>query len=116
MRHTPRRFTPALIVFSLIFQLPPLPAFAGGGRRGVLRRDGHHRTGGHAQGQIEAQRGESTMKPFPYDEFYPVFMEEIKSIFSRFVERNRDKKPYIFALTVREWIIVERKMCVSSRN
>ena len=56
------------------------------------------------------------MKPFPYDEFYPVFMEEIKSIFSRFVERNRDKKPYIFALTVREWIIVERKMCVSSRN
>ena len=44
------------------------------------------------------------MKPFPYDEFYPVFMEEIKSIFSRFVERNRDKKPYIFALTVREWM------------
>ena len=44
------------------------------------------------------------MKPFPYDEFYPVFMEEIKSIFSRFVEQNRDKKPYIFALTVREWM------------
>ena len=44
------------------------------------------------------------MKPFPYDEFYPVFMEELKSIFSRFVEQNRDKKPYIFALTVREWM------------
>ena len=44
------------------------------------------------------------MKPFPYDEFYPVFMEELKSIFSRFIEQNRDKKPYIFALTVREWM------------
>ena len=44
------------------------------------------------------------MKPFPYDEFYPVFMEELKSIFSRFIEQNRDKKPYIFALIVREWM------------
>ena len=44
------------------------------------------------------------MKPFPYDEFYPVFMEELKSIFSRFIEQNKDKKPYIFALTVREWM------------
>lgn len=44
------------------------------------------------------------MKPFPYDEFYPVFMEELKSIFSQFIEQNRDKKPYIFALTVREWM------------
>ncbi len=26
------------------------------------------------------------MKPFPYDEFYPVFMEELKSIFSRFLD------------------------------
>ena len=51
MRHRARRFTPALIVFSLFFQLPPLPAFAGGGRRG-----GHHRTGGHGQGQAEAQQ------------------------------------------------------------
>ena len=31
-------------------------------------------------------------------------MEEFKSIFSRFIERNRDKKPYIFALIVREWM------------
>ena len=23
------------------------------------------------------------MKPFPYDEFYPIFMEELKSLFSR---------------------------------
>ena len=44
------------------------------------------------------------MKPFPYDEFYPVFMEELKTIFSQFIEQNRDKKPYIFALTVREWM------------
>ena len=49
MRHKPRRFTAALIVFSLFFQLLPFPAFAGGGRRG-----GHHRTGGHGQGQAEA--------------------------------------------------------------
>ena len=44
------------------------------------------------------------MKPFPYDEFYPVFMEELKTLFSRFIEQSRDKKPYIFALTVREWM------------
>ena len=46
------------------------------------------------------------MKPFPYDEFYPVFMEELKSIFSRFIERNRDKKPYIWLLAIRSgWFI-----------
>ena len=56
MRHKPRRFTAALIVFSLFFQLLPFPAFAGGGRRGVLGRGGHHRTGGHGQGQAEAQQ------------------------------------------------------------
>ena len=27
-----------------------------------------------------------------------------QSIFSRFIEQNRDKKPYIFALIVREWM------------
>ena len=56
MRYGTRRFTAALIVFSLFFQLPPLPAFAGGGRCGVLRRGGHLRTGGHGQGQAEAQQ------------------------------------------------------------
>ena len=56
MRHKPRRFTAALIVFSLFFQLPPLPAFADRGRRGVLGRGGYHRTDGHGQGQAEAQQ------------------------------------------------------------
>ena len=37
MRNRPRRFTAALIVFSLFFQLLPFPAFASGGRRDVLR-------------------------------------------------------------------------------
>ena len=37
MRYRPRRFTAALIVFSLFFQLLPLPAFASGGRHDVLR-------------------------------------------------------------------------------
>ena len=46
-----RKFTAALIVFSLFFQLPFLPALAGGGRCG-----GHHRTDGHGQGQAEAQQ------------------------------------------------------------
>jgi hypothetical protein len=38
------------------------------------------------------------MKPFPYDEFYPIFMEEVKSLFSRFISHNKDKKPYIFTV------------------
>ena len=38
------------------------------------------------------------MKPFPYDEFKPVFMEELKDLFVRFIEWNRDKKPYAFVL------------------
>ena len=37
MRHKPRRFTAALIVFSLFFQLLPLPALANGGRRSLIR-------------------------------------------------------------------------------
>ena len=37
MRHKPRRFTAALIVFSLFFQLLPLPTLAGGGRRSLIR-------------------------------------------------------------------------------
>jgi hypothetical protein len=39
------------------------------------------------------------MKPFPYNEFYLVFMEELKSIFSRFISHSKDKKPYIFVIT-----------------
>ena len=54
MRYRPRRFTAALLVFCLFFQLLPFPAFAGGGRRNVRRRGPHHRTGGHGQGQAEA--------------------------------------------------------------
>jgi len=37
MRHKPRRFTAALIVFCLFFQLLPLPALASGGRRNVFQ-------------------------------------------------------------------------------
>ena len=37
MRHKPRRFTAALLVFCLFFQLLPLPALAGGGRRSLIR-------------------------------------------------------------------------------
>ena len=56
MRHKPRRFTAALIVFSLFFQLLPFPAFADRGRRGGGGCGPHHRTGGHGQGQAEAQQ------------------------------------------------------------
>ena len=37
MRHKPRRFTAALVVFSLFFQLLPFPALANGGRRDLIR-------------------------------------------------------------------------------
>ena len=36
MRHKPRRFTAALLVFSLFFQLLPFPAFASAGKRNPL--------------------------------------------------------------------------------
>jgi hypothetical protein len=44
------------------------------------------------------------MKPFPYDEFYSVFMEEVKNIFSRFISLNKDKKPYIFVVSAPDYI------------
>ena len=37
MRRKPRRLTAALVVFSLFFQLLPLPALANGGRRDLIR-------------------------------------------------------------------------------
>jgi hypothetical protein len=44
------------------------------------------------------------MEQFPYDEFYPVFVEEVKSLFSRFISLNKDKKPYIFTVCVPDYI------------
>jgi hypothetical protein len=46
------------------------------------------------------------MKPFPYNEFYLVFMEELKSIFSRFISHSKDKKPYIFVVAALDYIAV----------
>ena len=46
------------------------------------------------------------MKPFPYDEFYPVFMEELKSVFFRFIEQSKGKKPYIFVLKAPDYIVI----------
>jgi hypothetical protein len=44
------------------------------------------------------------MKQFPYDKFCPVFLEEVKSIFSRFISLNKDKKPYIFVVCAPDYI------------
>jgi hypothetical protein len=44
------------------------------------------------------------MKQFPYGEFYPVFVEEVKSLFSRFTSINKDKKPYIFTVCAPDYI------------
>ena len=46
------------------------------------------------------------MNPFPYDELRPVFMEELKALFSRFIEQNKEKKPYIFALRAPDYIAI----------
>ena len=46
------------------------------------------------------------MNPFPYDALHPVFMEEFKALFTRFIEQNRDKKPYIFTLRAPEYIAI----------
>jgi hypothetical protein len=39
-----------------------------------------------------------------FDEFYPVFVEEVKSLFSRFISLNKDKKPYIFVVCMPDYI------------
>jgi hypothetical protein len=46
------------------------------------------------------------MKPFPYDEFYPIFMEEVKYLFYRFINFNKDKKPYIFVICAPDYIAI----------
>ena len=51
-------------------------------------------------------KGESTMKPFPYDKFYPIFMKELKSVFFHFIEQNKGKKPYIFVLKAPDYIAI----------
>ena len=38
------------------------------------------------------------MKPFPYDIFKPTLIEELKDVFARFIEQDRDKRPYAFVL------------------
>ena len=52
------------------------------------------------------------MKPFPYDEFYPTFMEELKSLFSRFIKHNKDKKPYFFALKASACVTLDSPTCL----
>jgi hypothetical protein len=46
------------------------------------------------------------MKPFPFDEFYLVFLEEVKSLFSRFISLNKNKKPYIFTVCAPDYIAI----------
>ena len=38
------------------------------------------------------------MRPFPYDIFKPTLIEELKDVFARFIEQDRDKRPYAFVL------------------
>ena len=67
MRHKPRRFTAALIVFSLFFQLLPLPAFASGGRRDVLRTS-EPTTAGALRASLKADASSSqsgSVQPIP---------------------------------------------------
>lgn len=52
------------------------------------------------------------MKSFPYDKLYPVLMEELKALFSRFIEQNKDKKPYFFALKARDCIAADTLTCL----
>jgi len=52
------------------------------------------------------------MKLFPYGELYPVLMEELKALFSRFIEQSKDKKPYFFALKARDCIAADTLTCL----
>ena len=46
------------------------------------------------------------MDPFPFDLFQTAFVNEIKAVYQQFVTRNQEKRPYIFTISVPDYIAI----------
>jgi len=55
------------------------------------------------------------MNSFPFDRFKEVFINEIKSVFPQFIDKYKDKKPYIFTIRVPDYIAINhpKSYCIS---
>ncbi|WP_238916888.1 DUF4303 domain-containing protein [Clostridium sp. YIM B02555] len=55
------------------------------------------------------------MKSFPFDKFKEAFIKEIKSVFTQFIDKYKDKKPYIFTIIVPDYIATNhpKSYCIS---
>ena len=46
------------------------------------------------------------MSVFPFDKFQTVFIDEVKKNFIQFVNENKEKRPYIFVISVPDYIAI----------
>lgn len=55
------------------------------------------------------------MNSFHFDRFKEVFIKEIKSVFPQFIDKYKDKKPYIFTILVPDYIAInhQKSYCIS---
>lgn len=55
------------------------------------------------------------MNSFAFDRFKEAFIRELKSVFTQFIDKYKDKKPYIFTILVPDYIAINhpKSYCVS---
>jgi hypothetical protein len=55
------------------------------------------------------------MTSFPFDRLKDVFVKELKSVFVQFIDKHKDKKPYIFSILVPDYIAMNhlKSYCIS---
>ena len=55
------------------------------------------------------------MTPFPFDDFRKIFISEVKDTFMQFMEANKKRKPYIFSISVPDYIALNhpQSYCIS---
>ncbi|MBP1907557.1 hypothetical protein J2Z32_004232 [Paenibacillus turicensis] len=55
------------------------------------------------------------MTTFPFDRLKDVFIKELKSVFTQFIDKYKDKKPYIFSILVPDYIAInhQKSYCIS---
>lgn len=55
------------------------------------------------------------MTSFPFDSVKDIFIKELKSVFAQFIDKYKDKKPYIFSILVPDYIAInhQKSYCIS---
>lgn len=55
------------------------------------------------------------MTSFPFDRLKELFIKELKSVFAQFIDKYKDKKPYIFSILVPDYIAInhQKSYCIS---